>query len=117
MLVFLLSMINLASLSFLTRMGKSKQVIIQVDQKVTGIYDLHSPARVVMVQGPVGTSQVEIRGGKVRMLSSPCPNHTCQKAGWICCQGQVICCLPNKILIRISGGEEDPSLHLDGVTQ
>jgi hypothetical protein len=116
-LIFLLIMINLASFFFLTRMGKSKRVIIQADQKVAGIYHLDSPGRTVMVQGPLGTSEVEIREGKVRMLFSPCPNRTCQKAGWISRQGQVICCLPNKILIRISGDEADPSLHLDGISQ
>jgi len=116
-LIFLLIVINLASFFFLTRMGKSKQVIIQEDQKVVGIYDLHSPARTVMVQGPLGASKVEIREGRVRMLFSPCPNHTCQKAGWISRQGQVICCLPNKVLIRISGDDADPSLHLDGIAQ
>lgn len=119
-LICLLVVVNLASLFLLTRIGKSKQVIIQVDQKVVGIYDLHdihAAARTVMVQGPLGSSQVEIREGKVRMIFSPCPNHTCRKAGWISSQGQVICCLPNKVLIRISGDENDPSLHLDGIAQ
>ncbi|MEW5801482.1 MAG: NusG domain II-containing protein [bacterium] len=117
-LIFLLILINLGSVFFLGRMGKSKQVIIQVDQKVVGIYDLHAPAaRRVVVQGPLGDSEVEIQGGKVRMLRSACPGKTCQKAGWISGQGQIICCVPNKVLIRISGDESDPSLHLDGIAQ
>ncbi|MEW6380836.1 MAG: NusG domain II-containing protein [bacterium] len=118
-LILLLILINLGSLFLLTGRGKSSRVTIQAGQKVIGIYDLDSsPRRVVPVPGPLGSSEVEIREGKVRMLSSPCPNQVCTRAGWIDHQGQIICCVPNQVLIRISGDKaNDPSLHLDGVAR
>jgi hypothetical protein len=114
-LICLLIMLNLGSVFFMTGMGRSKKVIIQVDQKVVGIYDLNSPQKTVTVQGPLGPSEIHIQEGKVEMLSSPCLNQTCCKSGWIDRQGQIICCVPNRIFIRIAGDEND--FQLDGIAR
>jgi len=113
-------LISLGSFFFLPARGKNGLVIIQGEQGIIGLYSLDSPRRVISVSGPLGSSRVEIGGGRVRMLSSPCPNQVCTKAGWIEQQGQMICCVPNQVLIRIVGDESkenESSLHLDGVTR
>jgi len=55
------------------------------------------------VKGPLGVTRIEVRGGRVRVLSSPCPRQACRHGGWIGVPGEMIVCLPNEIVIRLPG--------------
>jgi hypothetical protein len=61
-------------------------------------------AETVTVPGPLGDTVVEIRGGRARVLSSPCQNQTCVAAGYIHRHGQWTACLPNRVLVSVEGG-------------
>lgn len=66
-----------------------------------------SQDRVFQVEGPLGYTEVEIKDGRVRILSSPCPNHTCMR-GSISRYPESLVCLPNDVIIQIEGeGETD----------
>jgi hypothetical protein len=60
----------------------------------------------VAVPGPLGDTVVEIRGGRARVLSSPCQNQTCVAAGSIHTHGQWVACLPNQVLVSVTGRGE-----------
>ena len=76
------------------------QVVVSGEQVVTldlsrdGVHD---------VLGPIGVTRVEVRGGKVRVLSSPCPQQICRHGGWIGAPGALLVCLPNQVVIRVAG--------------
>ncbi|MGE5542463.1 MAG: NusG domain II-containing protein [Bacillota bacterium] len=53
------------------------------------------------VQGAIGQSTFEVSGGRVRMISSDCPDKVCVKTGWISQAGQVIVCLPNRVILKV----------------
>ena len=53
------------------------------------------------VLGPIGVTRVEVRGGKVRVLSSPCPQQICRHGGWIGAPGSLLVCLPNEMVVRV----------------
>jgi hypothetical protein len=53
------------------------------------------------VQGAIGKSTFEISGGRVRMVSSDCPDKVCVRTGWVSRAGQVIVCIPNRIILRV----------------
>lgn len=57
----------------------------------------------IEAEGPLGISVVEIRGGVVRMISSPCPDETCVAVGSISRPGEWIACLPNQVFIYVEG--------------
>lgn len=71
--------------------------------------------RLIEIEGSCGTSVVELSKGKVRMVSSACPNKACVKQGWIRKSNQVIVCAPNKVLIRIAGSQKED--FLDAVSR
>jgi hypothetical protein len=48
-----------------------------------------------------GRMQLEVRGGRVRVLNSDCPHHICKNMGWIKYNGETIVCVPNQVLIEI----------------
>ncbi|HUX37074.1 MAG TPA: NusG domain II-containing protein [Rectinemataceae bacterium] len=72
-----------------------------------------SKDRDVRVEGPLGTTLVHIAQGRVAIVDSPCPNKTCVLAGSITRSGQWLACLPNKVFVRLEGGE---SKGLDAAT-
>ena len=60
-------------------------------------------ARTVALAGPLGKTILRIRGGRARIVASPCPRKICIGMGAISRQGQMIACVPNHILVRILG--------------
>ncbi|MCD6081434.1 NusG domain II-containing protein [candidate division WOR-3 bacterium] len=59
--------------------------------------------QIIKVDGPLGSSYVEVKDGRVRMLQSPCPLKLCMKQGWVDKPGSVIICVPNRIVIELKG--------------
>jgi len=49
---------------------------------------------------------IEIKKNKTRILSSPCPLGICRHAGWIGKPGETIICVPNRLVLKLSGKEE-----------
>jgi len=59
--------------------------------------------RVVDLEGPLGLTRLEIRDGRARILSSPCPTKACIGMGAISRRGEMLACVPNQLLVRIDG--------------
>ena len=76
------------------------------------IYPLESD-RTIEVEGPLGTTVVVIEDGAVRVSSSPCREKTCVKSWPANKPGRWIACLPNRVIIAITGRSEQ---ELDGLT-
>jgi hypothetical protein len=58
------------------------------------------------VPGPFGASVIEARGGSVRMVSSPCPEHVCERMGPAGAAGETIVCVPNGVSVTVLGVPE-----------
>jgi len=67
------------------------------------------------LHGPLGETTVEIARGAVRIESSPCRHQICVSAGWIRRPGELVACIPNRVVLHVEGGR--PSAGLDGVTR
>ncbi len=81
------------------------RVIIEVEGRKAYILSLGED-RIVDVEGPIGTTRVEVRGGKVRVVESPCTYRICIRQGWIT-KGSIIC-LPNRVVVTVGkDGERD----------
>ena len=59
--------------------------------------------RIIQVQGPLGTTEVEISQGRARIVRSPCKLKICIKSGYIQYADRLSACLPNKVVVRIEG--------------
>ena len=51
-----------------------------------------------------GNVTIEIKDGEIGFVSSDCGGHDCVKTGFISKPGETSACIPNGILIKISGG-------------
>lgn len=61
------------------------------------------------VRGCLGATEVRVRDRGVAIVRSPCPQQVCVANGWISRSGQMTACAPNRVVVRITGGE-----HTDG---
>jgi hypothetical protein len=60
-------------------------------------------ARTITVKGWQGPSTFEVKDGRVRMVKSACRDKICVGVGWIDSGGRSIICLPNRVVIRVTG--------------
>jgi len=58
------------------------------------------------IAGPLGTAFLVVEKGRAHLENAPCPLKICEAMGSINRSGQVIVCLPNRIVIKVSGPEE-----------
>jgi hypothetical protein len=73
------------------------------------------PAKTITVKGWNGPSTFEVEAGRVRMVRSSCRDKICIGVGWIDTAGRSIVCLPNRVVIRITGSRK--SGKIDTVTE
>ena len=115
---FLIGVLLVTSvLSLLIYRGlKPRGVCAVVEARGVEVHRLDlSMNREVHITGPLGETVVEVRGGRVRVKRSPCPHKICVHTGFKDANGDVIACIPNRIVVRIEGGER--GWKVDGVTR
>lgn len=59
------------------------------------------------VEGILGETVIEVKDGKARIISSPCPNKTCISSGY----QSTLVCLPNKVIATIGDSTIDESTY------
>ena len=85
-------------------------MIVEQDNRITHSYPLTTD-QTLNLSGPLGTSVVEIKDGAVHFVSSPCPNKVCIGMGRASKAGDILACVPNHLLLRISGKSALESDH------
>jgi len=105
-LIIFLALCTLLSFSIWFRGGSGRSVQIIVDGQKVKEAALDVAMEELVMQGVKGPFSVEIKDGRVRMKDSTCPNKLCVKMGWIRHEGQVVCCIPNRIVLKITGKRE-----------
>jgi len=81
-------------------------VITNTADHTRHVYPLHRNNE-VRVEGIIGESVIEIKDGRARFVSSPCPDKICVHwFGWIENEYQVSFCSPNQILLQIEEGQK-----------
>lgn len=102
-MILLVSLLAVAAVSVraYSRLRGTPEVHVRGDQG-EWIYPLDSDES-LSVSGPLGDTVVEIGGGTVRVVSSPCPEQSCVRTGRVSQAGQWIACLPNRVFVTVEG--------------
>jgi hypothetical protein len=61
----------------------------------------------INLKGSLGPFVIRITGQRVTILTSHCPDHICQGMGPIERAGETMICVPQRIEVRIEGGEHE----------
>ena len=83
-----------------------QKVQVEVDGKPYGVYSL-SENQTIEIKENGHTNKITIKDGTVQMAYSDCKNQICVNDGEISMTNQSIVCLPNKVMVEITGGKEE----------
>ncbi|MBE6149927.1 MAG: NusG domain II-containing protein [Firmicutes bacterium] len=73
-------------------------IILQIDLNIDKIYE---------VNGDNGIVKIEVLDKKIRVIEETSNYNICAKQGFISNKGEVITCLPNKIIIELPSDDID----------
>lgn len=62
-----------------------------------------------------GANLVEIDGRRVRIQQAGCTDQVCVRTGWLTRAGQAAVCLPNRVIVRLTGAAENDGV--DAIVQ
>ncbi len=82
------------------------QVIVTVDGEEYGRYSLDEEQEIPIVIDGVTTNLLVIKDGVADMTEANCPDKLCVHQREISKGNEMIVCLPNKVVVEISGSEE-----------
>jgi hypothetical protein len=125
LLVIVFLLLTLAALLAdrqLTAVAGGRLLRIELDGRLVDEVPFDAASRKhLTVQMPAGEATVEITGGRVRILEMPrtiCPLGLCSSVGWVERSGDSIVCLPNRLVLTVSGGPIDEFRQsLDAITE
>lgn len=98
--LILLSALSLYALYHMHR--RANYVWISVEGKTLGFYPLNKD-RVIKAKGPIGTTVITIHNGQAAITTAPCSHKFCQRMGPIPRHGDVMVCIPNRIIVEVRG--------------
>ena len=81
-------------------------VKIYVDSQEYATYVVSEGAKkTVTVQTDFGYNQITMQSGSVQITESDCHNHDCTQMGKISHAGDMLICLPHKLVVVLEGGD------------
>ena len=92
---------------------EGRQAAVRVNGQIVARLPLDQERRYEVETDGAVTNILVIEDGAVRMIEADCPDHLCVRRGAIRYAGDSIVCLPNRVVIEISG---EDALDLDAVT-
>ena len=88
---------------------KEKYISIQIDgeeiKKI--IFDKKLVGKTIPIKTEYGYNLIEIGDEEVRVIEADCPDKLDVKQGYISKTGEVIVCLPNRLVIEIKGVDDE----------
>jgi hypothetical protein len=61
--------------------------------------------RTLTIDGPLGTTVVEVQNQRARIARDPSPKQYCVRQGWLQHAGEIALCLPNQVSIEIAASQ------------
>lgn len=101
-LAAILALAVLGSFLLPLQQGRGARVLVERDSRTIFTADLQRDQQVEL-KGPLGTTVLRIEAGSARIISSPCPQKICIGLGRASHAGDLIACVPNRLVIRIEG--------------
>lgn len=87
------------------RISGTKLTVIYGNE-IYGEYDLNEDQTIEINGG----NTCEIKDGKARMISADCPDKLCVHSREISDTGESIVCLPNHVILKITGDDEEDNI-------
>ena len=110
LILALLLLASLAGVLWSFSVEPGQQFIVTDGEQVLYLAPLSRFGR-VDVQGPLGTTRLVVDAQGVRISDAPCPLKLCMQMGPVRQVGELIACVPNRILVQVEGGPHDGAAY------
>ncbi len=90
------------NISNLILQSESKEFIIETDKGIVEKINKYKKYSAINIDGSLGKTVVKIEDGKLSVVSSSCKHKLCKRQPPINNAGEVIACVPNKIILRMA---------------
>lgn len=119
-LIIIIILLSLLSMYYIKNIATNKgneYVMIEVNGKEYRRITLSddNQTRYLEIDNQYGYNKLEIQGKKIRVIDADCPDKLDVKQGWIKNIGEVIVCLPNRLVIEIRG-DKKPQNEVDSTS-
>lgn len=95
--------------------GNSGELVnVYVDGRLTGEYLLSEDNNIIIQGYNGGVNTLVIKDGAAYMKEADCPDKLCIHQGRISREGMELVCMPNRVVVRISGKDKS---EIDAFTQ
>lgn len=111
LVVTLLLTLSLAGIAWLAATPAGTRVVVTSAGETCFTAPLNQ-SRSVDLDGPLGVTRLVIANNAVHITSSPCPHKICLTMGPATQTGDLLACVPNRILVRIDS-PADPEAAYD----
>ncbi|SEA37479.1 hypothetical protein SAMN05660420_01918 [Desulfuromusa kysingii] len=101
-LLVIVAVLVALSFSILLRQSSGARVVVSIDDRTVFVAPLAKDQKVELV-GPLGKTVLQVENGAARIISSPCPHKVCMRMGDARHSGDLLACVPNKIVVSIEG--------------
>ena len=107
--LIVLSLLSIVLSNLIFAGGSAEYALVEVNGKHFGTYLLHEKdGKTLDVKTEFGYNKIGIENGMVRIIEADCPDRLDVLAGGISRTGEMLVCLPNRLVVRILGeGEVD----------
>ena len=93
----------------------NKTVVVSIAGKKEAEYPLNKDGTYLIYGSHLGTNKLVIKDEKAYIEEASCPDKQCMKQGKISKAGEMLVCLPNRVVIKIvDANEEEPVI--DGIS-
>jgi len=104
--IFVCALLVFGILLFITLRGREGEALVHITtQEEEYLYALSDDALLIL-DGPLGETEIAINNGSVRVLRSPGRRQICVNKGGISQKGEWLICLPNQVFVRIVAATE-----------
>ena len=109
LVILILLSISLAGIAWVASAPEGTKVVVTSGEQTRFTAPLNQPCSVDL-DGPLGQTRLVIDDQGARITGSPCPRKTCISMGPARHAGDLLACVPNRILVHIvsSSDEEAP---------
>ena len=107
--IIIISLISLVYVKNFVFNSREKYISIQVNSEEIKqiIFDKKIIGKTIPIKTKYGYNLIEIGDGKVRVIEADCPDKLDVKQGYISKPGEMIVCLPNRLVIEIKSIEDE----------
>jgi hypothetical protein len=84
--------------------GPAAAIVIHQNGRLVGTYPLDRDRRITVSCDQHDDVMLEVKSGRVRVAVSDCPLKRCIQEGWVGTPGRTIVCVPNRLVIEVTGG-------------